>query len=213
MNITNNQLLRGCIRSSIAHAIMVNCYPELSYELSWDGNNFSVQDGGQRRGTITFLDDCCVGAVRNEIGQQILGFEAIDQYMCSFPSMIQKTAKEEALQYLLVNNNGAVMPSVTSLFWCDDARLYVCPECERSFREDVSLFKTCVLPLETATKALVDYYNMDNAAYCLFRWLSERKGDSLSKKIVLSAEHKKMFPGTGMNDACVESLSELNIFL
>lgn len=212
MNITSNELLRGCIRSSIAHAIMVNCYPELSYEQSWDGNNFSAQDGGGCRGTITFLDDCCVGAIRNERGQQILGFDAIDKYICSFPDVIQTTAKAEALQYLLVNQNGAAIPSVTSLFWCDDARLYVCQECEKNFREDVSLFKTCFLPLETATKVLVDYYNMDIATYCLFRWLVEQKGDSLSKKIVLTAAHKNMFPGIGINDACVEALSELNIF-
>lgn len=213
MNITSKQLLRGCIRSAIAHAIMVNCYPELSYEQSWDGNNFSVQDGGGRRGTITFLDDCCVGAVRNEIGKQIMGFDAIDKYMRFFPDVIQTTAKTETLQYLLVNRNGAAIPSITSLFWCDDAHLYVCQECEKSFREDISLLETCFLPLELATKALVDYYNMDHAAYCLFRWLCVQKGDSLAKKIVLSAEHKKMFPGMGMHDACVEALSELNIYI
>lgn len=210
MNITSKQLLRGCIRSSVAHAIMVNRYPELSYEQSWDGNNYSAQDGCGRRGTITFLNDCCVGAVRNDMGQQILGFDEIDKYMCDFPDVIQTAAKTEALQYLLVK---AGIPSVTSLFWCGASRLYVCKGCEKNFCEDVSLFKTCFLPLETATKALVEYYNMDNAAYCLFCWLIEQKGDNLSKRIVLSAEHKKMFPGIGMNDACVEALSELNIFI
>lgn len=213
MNITRNQLLRGCIRSSIAHAIMVNCYPELSYEQSWDGNNFSVQDGSGRRGTITFLDNYCVGAIRNEMGLQILGFDAIVKRMCNFPNVVQTAAKTEALQYLLVNQNGAVIPSATSLFWCDDTRLYVCQGCEKDFLADITLFKTCFLTLETASKVLVDYYNMDNAAYYLFRWLIEQKGDSLSKRIILSAEHRKMFPGIGMNDACLESLSELNIYI
>jgi hypothetical protein len=48
--LNKNNIWNGCILASIAHAIMVAQYPELSYEHSWDGENYNivkiVQGGG-----------------------------------------------------------------------------------------------------------------------------------------------------------------------
>ena len=45
------ELWQGCILASIAHAIMVAHYPELSNEHSWDGINYNIQD------VFMFLDN------------------------------------------------------------------------------------------------------------------------------------------------------------
>lgn len=64
LNQTN--LWNGCILASIAHAIMVAHYPELSYEHSWDGDNYSVVDDEGGRGTVSFKRDYFVAAFRND---------------------------------------------------------------------------------------------------------------------------------------------------
>jgi hypothetical protein len=44
INWEREQLWEGCILASIAHAIMVAHYPELSYKKSWDDFNYNMQD-------------------------------------------------------------------------------------------------------------------------------------------------------------------------
>ncbi len=44
LNWQREHLWEGCILASIAHAIMVAHYPELSNEQSWDDINYNVQD-------------------------------------------------------------------------------------------------------------------------------------------------------------------------
>jgi len=213
MNITNIQLLRGCLLSSIAHAIMTNVYPDLSYEQSWDGKNFSIQDENGRRGTITFLDDCCIGALRDDNADPIQGFEAIDKWMLDFPETIQSVAKAETLQYLLVDDGDASVPSVTSIFWCDNNGIYVNQECVQNLRADISLLENCYQPLDIALDALRDYYDMEPEACDLLLELWKCKGDSIEREIVLTKEQKQLLPGDDILSECVESFEELNILL
>lgn len=213
MNITYEQLLRGCLLSSIAHAIMTNAYPELSYEQSWDGNNYSIQDENGRRATISFLDNCCIGAVRSECRNTIQGLDAIKECMLAFPANLQHVAETETLQYLLVEHNNMIVPSVTSVFWCDKNGLYTNYARFRFFQDDISIFEICFLPLDAALKALTSYYDMEPAASRLLLTLWEQKSSCFSSKIILSEEQKLMLPGEFIHGACVESLSELNIFI
>lgn len=213
MNITNHKLLHGCIRSSIAHAIMTNCYPDLAYEQSWDKINFSSQNGCGLRGTITFLPDCCIGAIRNDYRDGFEGLANIKSLMQKFPMKLQKIAEQETLQYLLVDHGDEAIPSVTSIFWCDSDGLYISEECRQSFNDDFSLFQNCCAPFDYAVDELVNYYGMDTSAYQLFLLLLEQKGDCLERRIVLTEQQKNMLPGSSISNTCVETLSELNIFL
>jgi hypothetical protein len=70
INWERKQLWEGCILASIAHAIMVAHYPELSNEQSWDGFNYNVQDSSGTRATITFHPNCLVAAFRNEYSER-----------------------------------------------------------------------------------------------------------------------------------------------
>jgi len=213
MNITYEQLFSGCLLSSIAHAIMTNAYPELSYEQSWDGNNYSIQDGNGRRATISFLDNCCIGAVSSEHGTTIQGLGAIKECLLDFPADLQLVAETETLQYLLVEHDNMIIPSVTSLFWCDKNGLYTNYARFRSFLDDISIFEICCLPLDAALKALISYYDMEPAACRLLLTLWEQKCACFSRRIILSEEQKLMLPNEFIHSACVESLSELNIFI
>lgn len=92
MQVTKNDIYIGCLIASISHAIMTNVYPELSYEQSWDGANYSIQNSSGMRGTITFENDFCVGAIRNEMSTSIVGGEYIQECMRNFPQKVVRKA-------------------------------------------------------------------------------------------------------------------------
>jgi hypothetical protein len=120
MNISKADIFRGCLISSIMHTIKVNEYPELSYEQSWDGDNFSMQNSAGLRGTISFCPDFCIGAIRNDDDVNLDVKCDIQLKLEGFPSYVAQKAKKETLQYLLIDNNGIVVPYATTVFWADD---------------------------------------------------------------------------------------------
>lgn len=95
-----HDLWKGCILSSIAHAIMVAHYPELSYEHSWDRMNYSVIDGTGGRATITFSEKHCVAAFRNDNVTRSDVTAAID-FFEGAPDEVLELARNEILEYLL----------------------------------------------------------------------------------------------------------------
>lgn len=213
LKITKEKLLKGCLLSSIAHAIMTNIYPELSYEQSWDGNNFSMQDENGIRGTITFLDDYCIGAIRNNRGKIIYGNEAINSMIMAFPAKLVGVAQNDTLQYLLDYQNGACVPAITSIFFCDNNGLVAANGNNASLQSDFTLFRLCLLPQYEAVEAWRDYYGMNSETIRLLHELLEQKDYDLLKPIYLSNSQKRMIPGDFLNEECKESFSELNIIL
>ena len=114
---TINQLWNGCILASIAHAIMVAHYPELSYEQSWDGYNYNIQDSAGIKGTITFTNNICVAAFRNDNSiRASINIKNAINYFNFAPDSIINIALSETLEYLLDNVNGQVCPLVQLLF-------------------------------------------------------------------------------------------------
>lgn len=119
--MTRNIIYYNCIFSSIAHAIMINMYPELSYEQSWDRINFSFNNGNGLRGTITFDKNECIGAIRNENNTAINDIEKLKYLTRNIPSNLIDLAFEETFQYLLEVHKGTLVPSVTSVFAFDNS--------------------------------------------------------------------------------------------
>jgi len=211
LNVTKNQLFRGSILSSIAHAIMTNTYPELSYEQSWDGCNFSMNDGNGIRGTITFLENQCIGAIRNESGNIVYGHEAILSLIKSFPLELSCIAQTDTLQYLLDHYGDEVVPGITSIFWCDCCKLYWISDNISSFKRDFELFQICALPQRDAITVLQAYYGMNADSLELLHELFEKKSSCFSERVVLSELQKLKIPGKVINDECSESFREMNI--
>lgn len=210
MNITKNDIYNGCLIASIAHAIMTNVYPELSYEQSWDGANYSIQNSSGIRGTITFEKDFCVGAIRNDTAGSISA-ESIREYMRSFPSNVVQKAYNEALQYLLLEKDGIVSPYVTSIFWADHNALYFEEKIIGHIKEDFSLLENILLPTKMALKKWQEYYDMDSNAIELISFLYQHKINDFTSMIKLNEKQRKLIPGACINSQCIESLKELNI--
>lgn len=211
MNLTKKILYRNCILSSISHAIMTNVYPELSYEQSWDGNNFSFQNGNGIRGTFSFYDHYCIGALRNDFYEIAYGETKIKKMMNNFPNDLIDIAFSETLQYLLVNFNKKAIPAVTSMFWCDDRQFSSTETKANSLQRDIEnlpmfmdenkCFETCKL-----------YYEMDSNSLELLNFLFKQKIKNYHKQIFLDSSKKKLFPGKSINFECLKSLEELGIY-
>ena len=213
MHVTKNAIYSGCLIASISHAIMNNVYPELSYEQSWDGANYSIQNSSGLRGTVTFENDFCVGAIRNEMSISIVGGEFIQDCMRNFPTYVVRKAYEETLQYLLLEKDGTVAPYVTSVFWADYNTLYYEEKFIDSIKEDFALFENILLPKKMAIEKWKEYYDMDPKVVELIEFLYQWKMKDFLSPIELDERKKKLIPGTFINDQCMEALKELNIIL
>ena len=211
MNITQNDIFRGCLIASISHAIMTNVYPELSHEQSWDGSNYSIQNSSGLRGTITFERDYCIGAVRDEKREFMVVEDYIKKYTKNFPSHVINKAYEETFQYLLLEREGVVSPCVTSVFWADNDAIYFEERCINNIKKDFVLFENIILSKEIAIGKWKEYYGMDSSAVELIDFLYQIKSKHFFKTIELTQKQIKLIPGPYINDECVEALKELNI--
>ena len=213
MYVTKDDIYKGCLIASISHAIMTNVYPELSYEQSWDGANYSIQNSSGLRGTITFENDFCVGAIRNEKSNGIVWGKNIKKHMRSFPLNVVQKAHEETLQYLLLEKDGVVAPCITSAFWADYASIHYEEEFIDSIKDDFTLFENIILPPKISVIKWKEYYDMDLKAIQLIDILYQLKMKDFFITIKLSEKQKKLIPGTYINKQCIEALKELNIVI
>lgn len=213
MTINADVLYKGCLTASIAHAIMTNVYPELSYEQSWDGGNHSLQDTAGKRGTLSFSDGFCVGAVRDE-GVPAIGQAELERILSEeCPPSVGRLARQETLQYLLADDGGKVIPAVSGLFWADRSSLH-CPQGhDERLKNALALFWRIVLPKDRAIEEWRAYYGMDDRAAALFCRLIDEKTAAGDRPITLRPEWQGLIPGGSVCRECAEAFREMDILL
>ena len=173
---TRQQIWRGSMLASIAHAIMVAHFPEIANEHSWDGMNYSVQDSAGTRGTISFHQHYCVGAFRNEQSKRMSTGEVhAEKYFKGAPEPIIELAEVETLQYLLDNINGNVTPVITTAFWRVGHHIVTNDEYESMIENGGFILETHVLELSAAIDEWVEYYDMNEKQIVLMNSIYERK--------------------------------------
>ena len=213
-NITNKQIISSCLISSIAHAIMMNEYPDLSYEQSWDGENYSKQFERYRM-TISIKDDYCVGVIRNDEFRGV-SEQAIDTLMneSEFPTKAIDLLKSETLEYVLMDSeDGMVVPIVTSLFYCSTERLLIISDDEESLSADVETFALFIASIEQQVEYWKNYYEMSEENVVLLLDLFKTKSEYFHTPIYLTYTQQKMLPGEDINEECIISFAEMNIFM
>lgn len=183
------QLWQGCILASIAHAIMVAHYPEMSNEHSWDGMNYSTQDSSGTRGTITFSDKYYVGAFRNDNSERLNNKDGVLKYIQYFngvPQDIIKLSEEEALQYLLEDINGKTIPVITTAFWGDENDGFSNDKIN-DFKENGGfLLEVQMMEIDKAINEWKEYYEMTQKQVDLLISIYKRKENSPNEMITLS---------------------------
>lgn len=183
-----NQLWEGCMLASIAHAIMVAHYPELSNEHSWDGINYNVQDSMGSRGTITFDTKYCVGAFCNIRSERFKGIKNVKTYLGSAPKAVVELAENEALQYLLENVGGKVIPIITTAFWAEDGNYFTRDTTEELYHNGVFLLERQLMDFNKSVESWVKYYDMSAKQSNLLRKIAKERIKQKSGTIILSKE-------------------------
>lgn len=186
---TREDVYKGCLLASIAHAIMVSHYPDLSSEQSWDGMNYNVQDSMGIRGTITFGSTYCTAAFRDDKSERVLGKNKnilANEYFKGAPLDIRHMAERETLQYLLENESGTVTPLISTGFWGGNVIYSI--DTKRDFMENGGgIIETQLKRIEEGVEEWKNYYGMTPKQYELFNDIFNRIITYGIEKVFLSA--------------------------
>lgn len=213
-----DELWKGCMLVSIAHAIMVAHYPELANENSWDGINYSVQDSAGTRGTITFHPEFCVGAFRNDHSDRIElvgNKEHAKEYFIGAPKSVIEIAEEETLQYLLDDVNNEVYPVITTAFWGNDEGFFTIDSLDDMYDNGGFILEIQTMDIESSIEALIEDYEMTENQVKLLKKIFNKKINENHSQIILSKEDIKLIEldsPEGLAES-KESFSEINIIL
>jgi hypothetical protein len=211
LNWHRENLWEGCILASIAHAIMVAHYPELSNEQSWDDINYNVQDSSGARGTISFHPNYLVGAFRKEFSER--EYKNAFDYFNSAPEEVNQLAVNETLQYLLDEIDGDTVPVITTAFWGGVDGTYSNDNFEDFIENGGFLIERQAKDIETAIIEWEEYYEMSKSQINLLRSIFERKISNPNSEIILTESEIKMIESDdkdGINESRI-SFEELGI--
>ena len=210
LQMTFNELYERCIYSSIAHAVANLRFPFFSYEQSWDGDNFSFKPDSEGTISFDFEKRIIAGAIiDNESPRlaQYLKHQAIELFS-EAPDNIKQLADMEALQYLLFEIEGIVLPVATTAFWLDSEGLFIFDDSIDEFWKNGGEFIRYLLgPFGELKEYLKDYSDLSTEETDLIEHLFDMKmkGNLLITKKDLSGVDKK----SEGYDEFMESLAEL----
>ncbi|WP_230873933.1 hypothetical protein MKX50_13905 [Paenibacillus sp. FSL W8-0186] len=193
---------------------MVAHYPELAYEHSWDGDNYSVIDGSGGRGTITFKANYIVGAFRNENYTRTDIPTALD-FFTGAPKDVFELAINETLEYLLdEDEDGTISPSITTAFWGDNDSITSVDNIVRMIQCGAYLLERQFMEIEYAIESWREYYDMTQDQVNLLKSLYERKVNKPYGKITLSKDEIEIIGAEspeGMSES-MTSFEEIRVY-
>lgn len=207
------QLWNGCILAGIAHAIMVGENPMMANEQSWDGLNYSVQDSSGQRGTVSFNDEYCVAAFRNDNSRRIRDLLDIKQYFEGADESVIQLANEEALQYLLDEVDGEIKPVITTAFWGRE-NLVTNDTLDVMMENGGKLLEVQMGEIPVAVEYWNNTYQMNDNQVKMMLLLYEKKSAMPNQTITLSKEEVAIL-GIKNEDGRIESkesFAEIDIF-
>lgn len=176
---TRYQLWSGVILNTIAHAIWIIADPLLSYEKSWDESNYCVQNSMGARGTVTFSGEKVIGVFFDEDSPRNPLRSGAEYNLQTFfrgasPELLA-LAQNEALQYILSEYNGVLMPIVTSAFWSEGEFLTAVEPWSEVIFHGAHLIRTETLNTNAAIAELQSAYDFSSLQINFVQSLFNRK--------------------------------------
>lgn len=217
-NFKRKNLWEGCILTTIAHAIMVEEYLDLSNEQSWDGINYNVQDSSGCRGTITFHERYLV-AVFQDINNKKMIEQCIKDGALSILNIqnkeIEEIASEEALQYVLDNVNGETVSIITAGFWGINSDIFCRDEYKTVENNGAYIISNQIKGFDENLQALINYYDINSDLVRMIESVYYRKIQNPENIIKLLHEEKNVLLeiyGSELAE-CKQTLKEINILI
>lgn len=206
-------LYERCVMASIVHAIMVGKYNLLASEQSWDGINYNFQNTEGVRGVISFAEGKYICAIQNNEEYD----ESVEQHTAEILNganeKIVNLAKEEALQYMLVNYNGNLVPFVTAAFWGIGDVNYSNQSEEQLIKSSEKTIMPFLYSDDDAKKYWKNYYEMTDGQIELAEDIYQRRISKSGRLNLSMSEVNKLKEWFDDIDECIESFQELGIYL
>ncbi len=165
------------------------------------------------RGVISFAEDEYICIIQNSEECD----EFIEQHVAGILSganeKIMNLAKEEALQYMLVNYKGKDVPFITAAFWGSGDTNYS----NQSEEQLIKISEKTIMPFlyseDDAKKYWKNYYEMTDEQIELAENIYKRR-ISVSGRLDLPINEVNMLKEWFDDiDECIESFQELDIYL
>lgn len=208
-----DSLYKRCIMASIAHAIMVGRYNLLASEQSWDGYNYNFQNMEGIRGVISFYKGIYVCVTQNNVEYAKYNEFHTSKLFYGAEEKIIKLAKDEALQYMLVDYNGNSIPFISTAFWGDRNSSFS----NQSEAELIEISQKLIMPFlyseSDAKKFWRDYYEMSAEQYKMMEDIFEKRTKTRGIFNLTLNEKTKLEKWFGDISECVESFEELKIMV
>ena len=214
-----SQLWQGSLLATIAHSLYVVADPELSYELSWDGPNYSRQDSQGTRGTVTFAPDRLVAVFRDDhssrMPERADAPYNLDPYFTDMPEDLRALAHAEALQYVFDEYNSKIAPLITAAFWSRGDTLTAAEPWSQVLKHGAHLLDTELSEPEGAVSAWAEYYGLSDEQVDLLRALFRRKTTIPDEQITLDQPEYRILVSKGSEglEECRELLLALGIVI
>ncbi len=194
--ISRQQLWRGAVLSTIAHAIWIAQDPILAYEQSWDGRNYNIQDSQGALGTITFAELGVIGAFFDAHSPRS-PFRSNKTYTTApffegMPTALWEIAQAETLQYLLQEYQGSDVPLITAAFWSEGENLASTEPWSEVFDNGAHLVRIQLLEPEDAIADLQSNYELSPQQVNLLRSLFIRKTAAPDIPIILNDQERSI---------------------
>ena len=208
--ITFDELYQHCIYASAAHAVANLRFSFFSYEQSWDGDNYSFKMSSEGTISFDFNKKIIAGALKEFESprfRQYPEYQAIELFSDA-PDSVRQLADKEALQYMLEEIEGVVLPAATTAFWLDSEGLFIFDDSIDEFWENGGEFIRYLLgSFEELKEYLKAYSDLSEEETALAEHLLRKKmnRNQQNKKKDISGVDKK----SEGYDEFTESLSEL----
>ena len=209
---TYDNLIKGCTIASIAHAIIMRKYPDLSNEQSWDDRNYSIQNGEGIRATISFSDDFCVAAIRDEKSRFVYEKDFYINLFKETPEFVHSLAQDETLQYLLDNFDGEIVPVITVAFWCDINGLHSNQTYDEMMLNGFRVITPLIIDMDSAIEFWKNNYNMDEEEVLWLRQIYNIKVEKIFSETIINYNQIIDFDIALDKDECKISFEEMKIY-
>lgn len=204
-------LYRRCMLASIAHAIMVGKYNLLTAEQSWDHGNYNFQNMEGVRGVISFKKGTYICVIQNSADYDRFIAQLSPNVLYGAEKKFIDLAKEEALQYMLIEHNDKKAPFISTAFWGDEKINYS----NHSEKQIIEISEKLIMPFlyseVDAKKYWIDYYEMSDEQTCLMESIYERRINIKGRIRLTSDEKSKLREWFGDINDCMESFQEVGI--
>lgn len=201
----SGDLWRGCVLSTIVHAVWLVRHPELAHEQSWDGLNYNVQDTMGSLGTVTFGTEGTVGAFFDSHSPRSPfrtgARRESSELLARMPAPLRALADGETLQYLLQEFDGEVQPIITAAFWTEADDLVAAEPWEDVLTNGGHLIQTQLLEPAAALKEWQKHYSLSpGQGELIWSLFSRKMADPHDKVLLTDSEASAIFepnaPGT-----------------